>query len=368
MPAPVRWAARWAVPCAVLLAAWPAATLAARVAAVAPQGEVSVVRQIAVRFDTAAVAAGDPRAAAPFRLLCNGAAPAGNGYWLDDKRWVYDLAEPLAAGQRCTLRAEASFRPGGAALEGNSEFTFSTGAPAVLSWLPHPGSRIEEDQHFLVQLTGPVDAASVARSAWCEAEGVGERFALRVVEGPQREQVLRRQSRGGGAGRAAETALAATAPRQLLLACQRPFAPEARVRLVFGAGITSLAAAGQAPLVTRQAQQWQWQVRPRFTAEFSCERENAAAPCLPLRPLTLRFNAPVPRELATGVRLVPLAWRVRRVRLSPPSSTTKTAAPTRSPSCASPRPCPRTRASRSRCPRLCKTTPAARWPTPRASH
>lgn len=294
----------WAV---LGLGAAPPADAAVRVAGVSPQGEVGVVRQVAVRFDAAAVNAGDPRAITPFKLTCNGRTPPGSGYWLDDRRWVYDLAEPLAAGQRCTLRAESGFRPGGAALEGATEFTFTTGAPAVVSLWPSPGSRIEEDQHFLVQLTGPVDAASVARQAWCEAEGVGERIGLRVVEGALRDQVLRRQGRYAYAGRGARGSEAAIAERHLLLACQRAFAPEARVRLVWGTGIAGVAVAGQAPLVTRERQQWQWQVRPRFTAEFSCERESAGAPCLPLRPLTLRFNAPVPREMAAGVRLVPLA-------------------------------------------------------------
>ncbi|MBL8344258.1 MAG: hypothetical protein JNN03_02380, partial [Rubrivivax sp.] len=286
-----------------LFGAAPAAQ-AARVIGVSPQGEVSVVRQVAVRFDSAAVAVGDPRGAAPFKLVCNGSTPAGNGYWLDDRRWVYDLAEPLGAGQRCVLRAEAAFRPGGAALEGPAEHAFSTGAPAVVSLWPSPGSRVEEDQHFLLQLTGPVDLASVARQAWCEAEGVGERIPLRVVESALRDQVLRRQGRisGGRGGRAEEAAWAA---RHVLLACQRLFAPDARVRLVWGAGIASAAVAGQAPLATRERHQWQWQVRPRFAAEFSCERESAGAPCLPLRPMTLRFNSPVPREMAAGARLVP---------------------------------------------------------------
>ncbi|MBK9136818.1 MAG: alpha-2-macroglobulin [Betaproteobacteria bacterium] len=296
----------------------PSPAAAARVTAVSPQGEVGVVRQVTVRFDRAVVAAGDPRTAAPFKLTCNGQVPAGSGYWLDERRWAYDLEEALPAGQRCTLRAESTFRPGGAALEGASEFSFSTGAPAVVSLSPSPGAPIEEDQHFLLQLTGPVDVASVARHAWCEAEGLSERIAVRVVEGAPRDQVLRRQGRFAGIARdgrgsrgardAAEVraAEAAIAARHVLLACQRTFAPEARVRLVWGAGIAGVMMAGQPALVTRERQQWQWTARPRFQAEFSCERERAGAPCLPLRPLVLRFNAPVPRELAAAARLLPI--------------------------------------------------------------
>ncbi|MBL8327194.1 MAG: alpha-2-macroglobulin [Rubrivivax sp.] len=303
-PHAARGARAWLVAAAVGVSAALAplqGAQAARVAAVSPQGEVGVVRQVVVRFDSPVVSAGDPRAAAPFKLSCNGTAPAGNGHWADERRWVFDLAEPLAAGQRCTLHAEPGFRArGGAPLEGATGLAFSTGAPVVLSVQPSPGARIEEDQHFLVRLNGAVDPASVARHAWCEAEGLGERIALRVVEGPLRDQVLGRHGRARAAGSPVGDM------RVLLLACQRVFAPEARVRLVWGAGIASAAAPGQPALLTRERQQWQWQVRPRFLAEFSCERESAATPCLPLRPLTLRFNAPVPRELAAAARLLPV--------------------------------------------------------------
>ena len=48
-------------------------------------------------------------------------------------------------------------------------------------------------------------------------------------------------------------------------------------------------------------------MRAAFTADFSCERERANAPCLPIRPMSVRFCAPVARELAAQVRLRPAA-------------------------------------------------------------
>ena len=74
------------------------------------------------------------------------------------------------------------------------------------------------------------------------------------------------------------------------------------MRLVWGAGV---AAAGLPQLVSRREQRFEWKVRPRFLAEFRCERENAQSPCLPLRPLLLQFNAPVPRAAALAARLQP---------------------------------------------------------------
>ena len=151
------WAARLA---ALVLAGASFTATAARVAAVSPQGEVAVVRQVVVRFDGPVVPAGDPRAAAPFNLQCNGSAPRGNARWLDDRRWAFDLEAPLPAGQRCTLKPT-----GAQALEGPADFSFTTGAPAVLGVEPYPGVAIDEDQHFLLRLNGPVDAASVSANA-----------------------------------------------------------------------------------------------------------------------------------------------------------------------------------------------------------
>ena len=266
------------------------AAIAARVASVSPQGEVAEVRQVVVRFSDAVVPAGDPRLPAPFSLSCQGAQPAGEGRWTSDRAWVYDLQQVLAAGARCSLKPNPAFRPLGGALEGEREFSFSTGAPVVVSVQPCPGTRIAEDQHFLLRLNGVADAGSVQRAAWCEVEGLGERMPVRIVEGAARDALLRQRMRDAD-------------PRQmLLLACQRPFPAEAGVRLVWGAGI---AAAGQPQFVSRRAQRFEWKVQPRFLAEFSCERENAQSPCLPLRPMVLRFNAPVPREVALAARLQP---------------------------------------------------------------
>lgn len=267
----------WLLPC---LAALPHAALAARVASVSPSGEVAEVRQVQVRFDTPVVTMGDLRAAAPYALACNGSRVEGDRRWLDDKRWVFDLREPLAAGQRCTLTPNAAFKAlDGSAPEGLREQRFSTGAPIVVNVQPYAGSRIAEDQHFLVRTNGPVDAQTLRSKVHCEAEGLADRIGIVVVEGAARDAVRRDRARGQ------------PADRLLLLTCQRPFAPEAKVRLVWGLG--------------SKMQRFEWQVQARFTAEFTCERENAQAACLPLRPMALRFNAPVPRELALAARLVP---------------------------------------------------------------
>ena len=71
---------------------------------------------------------------------------------------------------------------------------------------------------------------------------------------------------------------------------------------MWGKGIAGVA---NPTIATTIEQRYRFTVRPAFTAEFSCERENANAPCLPIRPMTLRFSAPVARETAAQLRLNP---------------------------------------------------------------
>jgi hypothetical protein len=69
------------------------------------------------------------------------------------RAWVYDFREPLPPGVRCDVKVrpvEARVGPMGAhePLSGRSEWSFSTGGPAIVSTQPWEGAQIEEDQHF----------------------------------------------------------------------------------------------------------------------------------------------------------------------------------------------------------------------------
>ena len=275
-----------------------ASSRAATIAAVSPQGEVAQVRQISVKFSEAVVPFGDLRLPDPMSLACQGAVPSGSGRWASDRVWLYDFREALPPGTRCTLRARAEWKPTTAgdssrpaALTGTTEFSFSAGGPAVVLMQPYDGGQIEEDQYFLLRLNGAAVESTVLANAWCEVEGIGERMAVRVVGGDARAQLLK-----------ARRIEKASAGRTLVLACQRPLPHAAAVRFVWGKGIGAMSN----PKVTTNAEQrFRFTVRPAFTAEFSCERERANAPCLPIRPMTLRFSSAVPRDLAATVRLKP---------------------------------------------------------------
>jgi alpha-2-macroglobulin len=272
-------------------ALWSLTSHAASISSVSPQGEVAQVRQITVKFSEAVVPFGDLRLPDPMSVACQGAVPAGAGRWANDRVWLYDFSEPLGPGTRCTLKARSDWKPNSGALTGATEYSFSTGGPAVVSMQPYDGGQIEEDQFFLLRLNGAAVPSAVLANAWCEVEGIGERLPVRVIDGEPRAQLLKARSINK-----------AQAERTLVLTCARPLPNGSAMRFIWGKGI---GAATRPKVVTSSEQRFRFTVRPAFTAEFSCERERANAPCLPIRPMSLRFSAPISREAAAMVRLKP---------------------------------------------------------------
>lgn len=265
---------------------------AASIVGVTPQGEVAQVRQISVKFSEPVVPLGDPRLPDPMSLSCQGAVPPGSGRWANDRAWLYDFREPLPPGARCVLTPRPDWKPMNGALSAAASYAFNTGGPAVLSSRPYEGGQVDEDQRFVLQLNGAAVESTVLANAWCEVEGIGERIGVELVGGQPREELLK-------ALHIEDKALVA---RTLVLACKRPLPNGAAMRLVWGKGI---GAAGNPRVTTSMERRLRFTVRAALTADFSCERERANAPCLPIRPMTLRFSAPIPRELAAKVRLQP---------------------------------------------------------------
>jgi len=265
--------------------------LALRVAQLSPQGEVAKVTQVVATFDGPAVRLGDARAPEPLSLSCDDPQAAlGTGRWTSDRRWVFDFRQALPPGVSCTVSARAEFRSsGGEALSASTRYRFQTGGPAVIDRWPG-GGRIEEDQAFLLELNGAATPESLDSAVWCAVEGIGERVPVRRLDDATLQTLLR--ARGIADSRDGR------ARHFVALQCKRTLPAGAKLQLVWGSGVRT--PSGVAGTVERR---FDFQVREPFAAEFACERENARAGCLPIRPMTLRFNAPVTRALAGQVRL-----------------------------------------------------------------
>src|ERR1700744_4221428 len=153
----------------------PFAAQALQVTSLTPQGEVARVRQVVAKFDQPAVRFGDPKAPAPLAVACDDAqAGKGTGRWTGEKQWVFDFADDLPPGVRCSVTRIPGFKsPSGTDLTGAERWQFNTGGPFVRSWQPS-GEKIDEQQIFMLELSGPATPASVLANVWCAAGGIGE--------------------------------------------------------------------------------------------------------------------------------------------------------------------------------------------------
>jgi uncharacterized protein YfaS (alpha-2-macroglobulin family) len=284
--------------CAALLAATALQAQAFQIISVSPQGEVARVRQVVAKFDDSAVNFGDPKAAAPLTLSCSDAqVTKGNGRWVTDRSWAYEFENDLPPGIACDLQVRAGFKSAkGGELTGNTRFQFNTGGPFVQNIQPYAGNRIDEEQFFTLRLNGAATLASVQNHVWCQVEGLGERVAVRLIDGKDRTALLKSQGQ--------EKAAAKEPLSVVTLACNRTLTPSSKVELVFGKGVSTPATGNNANgVVNTVEKRFAFQVREPFTASFSCERESSQSACLPIRPMRLNFNAPVPAKLLAEIRL-----------------------------------------------------------------
>jgi uncharacterized protein YfaS (alpha-2-macroglobulin family) len=284
----LRRAWMWAMVAALsLLAAVSWRVDAARITSVTPQGKVTQVRQVIVKFDEAMIAFGSPAAAAPAQVHCNDpAASSGQAHWIDDKTWAWDFAADLPPGVSCTVDLNDGLKSfAGHAVAGPHRYAFQTGGPFVQEIRPDSGE-IEEDQAFVLQLNGPATDASVHEHVWCESSGLGNRIPVKNLDDTARAALLK------------HFRLKKDAARILTLQCQQTLPSGTKMQLVYGVGLAS--PSGLANDVERR---FDYTVREPFAASFSCERENAKAPCTPLRPVQVRFNAPISRADAEQLTL-----------------------------------------------------------------
>ena len=280
-------------------------------ASFSPTGAVKGVRQVQARFSGQMVPFGDLRLEDPFQIDC---PEQGKGRWIDGSNWSYDFVRDLPAGVACSF----TLKPGltdiaGQPLAGGRAYTFNTGGPAVVEMAPREGSgAIDEQQIFMLGLDAVAREETIAAHAWCRADGVNEKIPVRVLAGAEREQIIEQRKnfvdrylaiyfRARGVTWRATAGARSRKLEQMPLAvlqCQRRLPADARVSLVWGAGI----AAGSG-IATTEAQTLAFKTRPDFTVRFSCERLSVKGACIPFLPMRLDFSAPIRMADALAIRL-----------------------------------------------------------------
>ncbi len=299
---------------------------AAQVVSFYPTGSVKLVQQATVRFSSDMVAMGDPRAKTdPFTMTCNvttkkqptngqqAAAPQETPKyttrWADNKNWVLDFEKPLKAGVRCAFKLNPEAKDlSGAKLEGLDEYSFSTAGPALLGVAPIYGD-IEPDQYFVALFDGAIDPKSVEAKAYFEVEGMPDKVGVRVIDGKDREAVIKAAIKNNWRWNTYKNLLDQKPPKPfsqireidnfIILAGTRRFPEEAKVVLHWPQGILS-----KTGLPVEEAQNFNFKVIKPFQAKFSCERSVPDRPCNPILDMRVNFTKRMPLKALKGAKLV----------------------------------------------------------------
>jgi len=264
-----------------------------------PTGTVKDIAQVTARFAATMIALGDPRAPSPFAIDC---PEPGSERWIDSRTWAYDFGEPLPGGVRCRFTLlDGLAALDGTPIAGGAVFELSTGGPAIVTSTPSEESRIEEAQAFVLRLDAEAVPASIEEYAWFGVDGIGEKVGVRLLAGDEREAIL------------ATLPVASRKGPIAILQGRQTFPAKAKVRLVWGKGI-----AATSGIARTEDQVLDFEVRPAFLAELACAQERPRAPCVPLRPIRVRFSSPVAWE---QVRAASLVGEKARFAPEPPDST-----------------------------------------------
>ncbi|MES2206948.1 MAG: MG2 domain-containing protein [Pseudomonadota bacterium] len=296
----------------------------AKIESFSPQGEVKAIRQITAHFSEPMVSFGNPQSVSPFSTHCLPKEINGVSHWLDTKTWVYDFEHDLPAGVKCEFLPLPGLKSlNGLHIEALKSYHFNTGGSQVKETLPSENTLIDEQQFFILKLDGEVDPKSVYTYSSCAIDGIGERIPLLVIEGTQREQILREQlqrssyffenllsENASSASSASASILKTTSAtvqkistlyhhaKLIVAQCSRKLPSDAKISLVWGAGIRSLSG-----LSTTKDQTLPFTVRPDFIAKMQCTKTSPNAGCNPFSSINLYFSSPVPQERLTKISL-----------------------------------------------------------------
>jgi alpha-2-macroglobulin len=109
----------------------------------------------------------------------------GNGYWSDERTWVYDLTQ-----RRGRIDLPFHAEPGLTTLAGEKiaaadpiPFRRRSAHPSQPA---RAGSTLDEDQVFILRLNGAAQADSIAAHGRCEAEGIHEQIPRAASAGVER--------------------------------------------------------------------------------------------------------------------------------------------------------------------------------------
>ena len=281
-----------------------------------PQGEVGQVTQARARFSEDMVRAGDPNVRNPF-IVSDNCKNYGKGRWLDTKTWAYNFHNRLPVGTKCEFNLVLGVKSvQGKPVKAYRYYQFTVGdvvfgydesvteGVRVIDTWPMHQDYIVDDQVFLVKLDKSTDPRSLPRNVYCLSTDSPERIPVKFFTPQETQTWLAKQDDELNewwrkkTGYRYNQADKNEVKEWRALSCARRLSAGQPMRLVWNKNV--LSATGQKRL---SEQVLAYNVRQPFTASFSCVRQSAKSPCVPLSAMQVQFSESVKAEDIKKIRL-----------------------------------------------------------------
>ena len=284
-----------------------------------PQGDVGSVGQARARFSEDMVRVGDKNVRNPF-FVSESCKNYGSGRWLDTKTWIYHFSSQLPVGVICEFKLVAGLKNvQGKPVSAFPNYRFKVGdvtfgydrsvtqaVRVIDSWPRHQGD-ILDDQVFLIKLDKSTDTRSLPNNVYCLTSDSPEKLFVKFFTPAETTAWIAKQDkvivdwwRGQKSDEyyINDRSVQDTVVEWRALSCGRRLTAGQDVRLIFGKNVAS------STNVKRSSDQvLAYKVRQPFTVSFSCPRQNAKAPCVPLTDMEVRFSEMVTADKLKAIRL-----------------------------------------------------------------
>lgn len=207
-------------------------------------------------------------------VICNDlVVVCGQGYWFDDKIWVYDFESDLLLGVCCVVVFNDMLcLVVGNVVSGLCCFMFQMGG-LFLVLVCFGFCEIEECQVFVMKLNGLVELCLVFVNIWCEVVGIGNCILVMVVDDDMCNVLF------DYFGLKKEVVCV------LMLLCLQVLLVSVKMQFVYGKGVVSLSG-----IVNEIEWCFDFIVCVLFVVSFLCECENVKVFCMLLCLFMLLFN------------------------------------------------------------------------------
>jgi uncharacterized protein YfaS (alpha-2-macroglobulin family) len=243
-----------------------------------PTGIIPAAEQVHVKFSDFMFELGKQNVPAPFRSTCD---TYGKGRWLNPTEWVFEFSKALPALMSCEFKLVDGLKSQkGIPLIAGQSFTFQVTPAQIASTVPYgvtelqnvdrKSGSIDPDQAFVIHFDKKISNAEIQSRLFFTVEGRREPIGIKILDSKYLKMI-------------------ATEGREWI----RPDPNETWVVIQPVLDFPNQ----ERLLVTLNdknfSQKYYYQTRLFFSAEFTCSRDNANAPCSPVQQVELAFNSPV---------------------------------------------------------------------------